>query len=223
MVLATDKRPAFSQISYSFVVGRLLKPDSPTGQVSTIGELDVSSATGSATLELVRVASSTNSTVVGSLDVAGLSVQGSKLQLSREFFLSLTKITFPIRGYVKASDNRTLCISSGGTVSTGPCSTQVAFSLDVADFNPSCPENIYRFTPDQGQSITWEEPTLVSITGTILALTRSHTPGSIFGENSTTVTYAAQGGQDPARTSFTRVVCSFTVRFDHIVTALLLS
>jgi hypothetical protein len=214
MSCIADKLPVFTQSSYSFVVGRLLKPDSPSAQVSTIGELNVFSATGSILLELVRIESPSNLTVIGLVEIPGLSVQGNKLKLSREFFLSLTAMTFPLHGYVRASDNRTHCILSGGGVVAGPCSTIVSFSLDVVDFNPSCPESIYRFTPDQGQSITWAEPKLVSVGGAVLPLTRTHAPGSIFGENTTTVTYAPQVGQDPAQPWATRALCSFTVYID---------
>ncbi len=170
----------------------------------------MSSVTGSVTLDLVRAASIPGSQALAPLDISGLIMQGNKLLVSREFFISLTTMTLPIQGCVRAKDNRTQCVLPTGTTAE-PCYTVVPFSLDVAEFNPPCPESIYRFSPTQQQSVTWTEPGLQSISGARLALTRTHTPGSFFEEKITTVTYTAQSGQDPAQPLATRLTCSFTV------------
>ncbi len=205
-----DVLPAFSNDKYSFVVGRQLVPDLPGGAISTIGTLNVSSVTGNVTLDLVRTASPSNNSVAGLFDITGLALQGLKLQLSREFFLSLTTTTFPIEVYVRARDNRTQCVLTTGTV-PGPCYKIVPLILDVAEFNPPCPANIYRFSSEQQQSVTWTEPKLLSIGGLPLLLTRTHTPGDLFDENTTIITYAARSGQDIAQPTATRLTCSFTV------------
>ena len=202
--------PGFSKDRYSFVVGRQLVPDLPGGLISTIGDFNVSSVMGSVTLDLVRATSIPGSQEPAPLSITGLIVQGNKLLVSREFFLSLTTMTFPIQGYVRARDNRTQCVLPSGTTA-GPCYAVVPFSLDVAEFNPSCPNDIYRFSSEEQQSVTWTEPKLLSISGAVLALTRTHAPGSFFEEKTTTVSYAAQFGQDPAQPLATRLTCSFTV------------
>jgi hypothetical protein len=185
-------------------------PDSASGTLSTIGNLNVSSATGAVTVDLVvRSPNSTN--VLESLAITGLSIRDKKLHLSREFFLALTSMTFPIVGYLRASDDRAQCIQPTGIV-FGPCYTLVNFTLDVAYFNPLCPESIYRFSPEQHHSVTWTEPRLFSISGTAISLNRTHEPGVSFGENTTTVTYSAHNGQNAAQPMATRLVCSFDVR-----------
>jgi hypothetical protein len=208
-LLDTDILPTFSEAAYSFVVGRQLVPDSPSGTISTIGELDASSVTGAVTVDLV-VRSPTSMNVLEPLTITGFYVQGKKLQLSRDFFLALTLMTFPIVGYLRASDNRTQCIQSTGT-GFGPCYALVNFTLDVAEFNPPCPESIYRFSSEQQQSVTWTEPILFSISGAIVLLTRTHVPGVLFEEKTTTVTYSAHNGRNPAQPLATRLVCSFEV------------
>ncbi len=211
--------PGLSKSAYSFVVGRQLVPDLPGGLISTIGDFNVSSVMGSVTLDLVRATSIPGSQEPAQLSITGLIVLGKKLLVSREFFLSLTTMTFPIQGYVRARDNRTQCVLPSGTTA-GPCYAVVPFSLDVAEFNPSCPNDIYRFSSEEQQSVTWTEPKLLSISGAVLALTRTHAPGSFFEEKTTTVTYTAQSGQDPAQPLATRLVCSFTVPWLHCLSFL---
>jgi hypothetical protein len=209
-LFGTDITPTFSQATYSFVVGRQLVPDSPNGLVSTIGDFVVSSVTGSVTLDLVRVSSPTNLTVLGALGINGLSLRGKKLQLSHDFFLTLSTITFPLTAYLRASDNRTQCVQPTGTV-LGPCQTIVSFALDVADFNPPCPASIYRFSPEQQQSVTWTEPMLFSISGAAIPFTHTHAPGDLFQEGATTVSYAAHNAQSTAQLPATLLACSFSV------------
>ncbi len=202
--------PGFSKDNYSFVVGRQLVPDLPGGLISTIGDFNVSSVTGSVTLDLVHATNISGSQKLAPLDISGLIVQGNKLLVSREFFISLTTMTLPIEGFLRARDNRTQCVLPTGTT-TGPCYAVVPFSLDVAEFNPPCPESVYSFTPDQQQSVTWTEPKLLSISGAVLALTGTHASGSFFEEKITTVTYTAQSDQDSVQPLATRLTCSFTV------------
>jgi hypothetical protein len=183
--------------------------------VSTIGILNVSSATESVTLDLVGVAGPTNLTDAKPLEITGLSVSENKLRLSREFFLALSTTTFPLKGYIRAKDNRTRCILAEGILVMGPCATIVPFSLDVADFNPFCPDDNHRFSPNNELSISWIEPKLMSANGTAIALTRTHSPGDLFKEGETTVAYAAQDGQTLAQPVATRMMCSFKVRFSR--------
>ena len=196
-------------MSYSFIVGRQLIPDSTNAQVSTIGNLIVSSVTGYLALDLIDVGGANEAASVP-LVIPGLTIQGTKLQLSREFFVALPTIQFPIFGFVRASDNRTQCKLPSNTIA-GPCSVRAFFALDVADFNPLCPDNIYRFSPTEQQALSWTEPRLQSANGSMLALTRTHAPGSLFHEGTTIVVYSAQFGQDPAQPVPTRLACSFKV------------
>ena len=203
----------FDESKYSFVVGRQFVSDGATADVSTIGKLNVSSVTESIVLDLVLVDAVDNRTDVGPLGITGLTVQGLELQLLRVFFLSLTTLSFPIKGHLRARDNRTECLLPTGSVVPGPCVSVVPFTLDVADFNPFCPDDIYRFSLERQTWITWTEPRLVSVSGVPVALTRSHAPGSLFNEGVTTVTYAAQGGQEASQPAATRLTCSFKVRY----------
>jgi hypothetical protein len=207
----------FSQSFFSFVVKQQFVADSPIAGVSTmtIADFNISSATGHVLLDMVRATGPDNRTVLGSLGVVGLSVQGTKLQLSREFFLSLSTLAFPLRGYLRARDNRTQCVMPNEAIVPGPCFAIVPFVLDVADFNPLCPDDIYRFSSTQQQGITWTEPKLLSVGGATLALTRTHPPGSLFSEGTTSITYAAQDGQDTAQPLQTRLLCSFKVSDNH--------
>jgi hypothetical protein len=186
-------------------------PDTAAAEVSTIGKLNVSSVTGSVAVDLVLVDALDNRTVLGPLVLAGLTVLGLELQLSRAFFLSLTTMSFPIKGYMRASDRRTECVLPSRSVVTGPCFKVAPFTLDVADFNPLCPDDIYRFALEDQTSITWTEPRLVSVSGSSLVLTRSHAPGSLFSEGVTNVTYKAQVSQDLRIASVVRLSCSFKV------------
>jgi hypothetical protein len=188
-------------------------PDTPAAEVSTIGKLNVSSVTGNVTLDLVLVDTLDNRTVLGSLVLAGLTVHGLELQLSRAFFLALTKISLPIKGYIRASDRRTECVLHSRSVVTGPCFKVAPFTLDVADFNPFCPDDIYRFALEDQISITWTEPRLVSVSGATVALVRSHAPGSDFREGTTTVSYAPQSNQDPSQPTVKGLTCVFKVCF----------
>ncbi len=121
---------------------------------------------------------------------------------------NLNSLHFPLSGIVTVTDDRTSCKDTGNRI-PGPCSIEIPFVLNMAELYPSCPRDIFLFSPTNTTSVSWDEPQLRWRNGTLNAINRSASPGSAFAQGDTTVVYSPL--QDPSQNPATRIQCSFKV------------
>ena len=110
-------------------------------------------------------------------------------------------------GNVLVSDDREFCLE---TNTPGPCSTIISYSIELAQLNPSCPANIFRFS-QRPTTIDWIPPVLMSRDERSLILSSSHENTHIFELGTTEVAYI--DSHNDLQTLETQIKCSFNVRF----------
>ena len=121
---------------------------------------------------------------------------------------NLNSLHFPLSGVVTVTDDRTSCKDSGNR-DTGPCSIEIPFALNMAELYPSCPQDIFLFSPTNTTTVGWKEPRLRWRNGTLSAIAGSVSSGSSFAHNDTIVVYSPV--QDPSQNPATHIQCSFKV------------
>ncbi len=121
---------------------------------------------------------------------------------------NLNSLRFPLTGIVIVTDDRTSCKDLGNIVPR-PCSIEIPFALNMAEQYPSCPQDIFLFSPTNTTNVSWAEPRLRWRNGTLSAINGSVSSGSAFAHNDTIVVYSPV--QDPSQNPATRIRCSFKV------------
>ncbi len=121
---------------------------------------------------------------------------------------NLNSLRFPLTGIVTVTDDRTSCKDTGNRI-PGPCSIEIPFVLNMAELYPSCPQDIFLFSPTSTTTVSWDEPQLRWRNGTLSVMSSSVSSGSAFAQGDTTVTYSPL--QDPSQNPATRIQCSFKV------------
>ena len=185
------------QTSYSWIVDQSILPRIE-GELVSLATIRASS-TLSLTYSLQPLGSS-----IAFADI-GLVLDGNQVTLSYLLLKNLNTVSFPLRGVVRISDNRSYCLE---TNTAGPCVVSIPFSLNVGQFNPACSRDIFVFAPSTAR-VSWNQPRLTMRDLTRLSLTGSVTPGSAFSLGSTQVTYALP--HDPSQLGPTRIGCTFNV------------
>lgn len=132
--------------------------------------------------------------------------------LSPAFTSSLNDLSFPFAVALRVAVSSPFeCASSLPSLS-GLCSSQVAFTLSVVEFSPSCPADILAFTASSTAHVEWREPQLLSLSGVRLPLQKLGAPGSVFAVGNHRVTYSAYRSELQPATSAPQ--CSFNVSLD---------
>jgi hypothetical protein len=121
---------------------------------------------------------------------------------------NLNSLRFPLSGIVIVTDGRTSCKDLGNS-NPGPCSIEIPFALNMAELYPSCPQDIFLFSPTDTTIVNWAEPRLRWRNGTLSAINGSVSSGSAFPYDDTIVVYSPL--QDPSQNPATRIQCSFKV------------
>jgi hypothetical protein len=126
---------------------------------------------------------------------------------------NLNSLHFPLSGIVIVTDDRTSCKDLGNRI-PGPCSIEIPFALNMAELYPSCPQDIFLFSPTDTTNVSWTAPQLRWRNGTLSAINGSVSSGSAFAQGDTTVVYSPL--QDPSQHPATRIQCSFKVCYEFI-------
>jgi hypothetical protein len=146
--------------------------------------------------------------------VLGLSFAHNVLFLSNQFLQVLGSIRFPLSGSILITDDRMACFTATTTYD-GPCQASIKFSLDVAQFNPPCPKNVFLFSKANATIVSWTPPLLAFRNGSAIPLTGTSQPGGAFRQGLTTVSYDASttliAHADTSQSPATKVQCSFAV------------
>jgi hypothetical protein len=99
------------------------------------------------------------------------------------FPLSFDRLSFPLTGAIRVTDNRTQCVTISGTT-LGGCSRDVNFTLSVVVMNPGCPVLAYRFIEEPNTAVTWTEPMAIlygpPTVGNTVVLVSNHKSGDVF-------------------------------------------
>jgi hypothetical protein len=142
----------------------------------------------------------------------GIKFDGNKLMASNAFLQNLNAFDFPITGSVSISDDRTECFGLQNPIA-GACFTSVPFVLNMAEFDPGCPSDVFLFSPLANTPVNWTEPRLRWRNGTFTSLPRTSAMGNVFALGSNLVKYAltSDASQNPSST----IKCSFKVCFMH--------
>jgi hypothetical protein len=138
----------------------------------------------------------------------GFSVVNHMIVMNATLLNNLNSLSFPLSGVVIATDDRTSCKDLGNS-NPGPCSIEIPFVLNIAELYPSCPQDIFLFSPTNTTTVSWAEPQLRSRNGTLSVISGSVSSGSAFAQGDTTVVYSPL--QDPSQNPATHIQCSFKV------------
>jgi hypothetical protein len=191
--------PFVDQPSYSWIVDQAILPrnQSETLSVATIRALSPLPLTYSFDPEIwwERLI----------LIQIGLSMSGQEVVVPHLLHKNLNVVNFPLRGFVRISDNRSYCLE---TRAYHPCVLLIPFSLNVGQFDPACPRDIFVFAPSTA-NVSWIEPKLAMHDLTWLPLQGSVAPGSSFSRGTTQVAYTLP--HDPSQLESTRISCTFNV------------
>jgi hypothetical protein len=132
---------------------------------------------------------------------------GNEVKVSNLLRQHLIDLVFPLTGQVTIQDSRVSCDDQ-----PGPCSVTVEFHLDLVQYEVPCPDDLLRFTAENGASVQWTAPVVRKLSGLSQTLSGSYTPGSNMALGKTLVEYAFP--MHPSQQPATSVSCSFTVRND---------
>ncbi len=197
-LLSLTEIPFVDQASYSWIVDQAILPHNQSESLS------LATIRASSPLPLTYALHPLGSSPSTFADI-GLLLEGQQVVLSHLLLQNLNTVSFPLRGVVRISDNRSYCLE---TDEYGPCVTDVPFSLNVGQFNPACPRDIFAFAPSTA-NVSWSEPKLAMRDKTRLSLQGSVAPGSAFSRGTTPVSYALP--HDPSQLESTRIGCTFNV------------
>ncbi len=143
----------------------------------------------------------------------GISVVNHTIVMNATLLDNLNSLQFPLSGIVIVTDDRTSCKDLGNS-NPGPCSIEIPLVLNMAELYPSCPQDIFLFSPTDTTTVSWDEPRLRWRNGTLSAINGSVSSGSAFAQGDTTVVYSPL--QDPSQNPATRIQCSFKVCYEFI-------
>ncbi len=140
--------------------------------------------------------------------IQGLVMDGVDLMMTQDFTQQLSKFAFPLSGLVRVTDGFTCRDRSP----RGDCSTYVPFTLNFAQMNPSCPDDILTFAREDQLRVRWSFPRIQDTNGVTIAVNSTITPNSYFPTGqTTTVSYHRSTGDDDSQDVGTLVQCSFEV------------
>jgi hypothetical protein len=141
-----------------------------------------------------------------------LKMTGDNVFITEQLGFRMSDLAHPIQGTIRATDNRTSCRTKDVIILEGGCFAEVPFYLYVAEFNPVCPQTVYKFTQLPTTTVSWKSPKLFSNGCSELTLHSSpYGSGSVFSVGLTSVKYKSIASRSQESPSL--AYCSFNVRF----------
>jgi hypothetical protein len=143
-------------------------------------------------------------------DLYGLNINGNTVSVNITFTANFASLSQPITGLVRISDNRTECTTTSSS-NAGPCVLEVPFYLYIVMFAPGCPDDVFTYTPELSDVITWQPPQMWTTSGGSLSLISPISSGARVNLGSTQVSYTPSLNVHSSQFLSTRPSCTFQV------------